>query len=110
MKILLIGFAALALTGCFDPKYGDEEHARREGKDLNDLRIEQAKKCDTAGMKAILNEDEQIICTPDYGIRRINEFFETKLAEEVIQAELAKRKIKRPENPDSFETKSKVTQ
>lgn len=110
MKILLIGLAALALTGCFDPENANIEKARREGKDLNDLRIEQAQKCDAAGMKPVLDDEKNIICSPDYGIQRIKDFFDSNLAEKVIEAELAKRKIKQPANPDSFETKSKVTQ
>ncbi|QOC57942.1 hypothetical protein phiK7B1_087 [Pseudomonas phage phiK7B1] len=105
MKILLIGFAALALTGCFDS-------TKVNGKDNNDIRIEQAAKCNAAGMKPVLNSTDDIICSPDYGIQRLKDFFDTKLADEVIQAELAKRlkSSNKPANPDSFETKSKVTQ
>lgn len=103
MKVLLIGFAALALTGCFDP-------TKVNGKDNNDVRIEQAAKCNAAGMKPVLDSNDEIICSPDYGIQRIKDFFDSNLAEKVIEAELAKRKIKQPANPDSFETKSKVTQ
>lgn len=107
MKIGIIGgfaaIASLALTGCFDS-------TKFNGKDKNDIRIEQAAKCKNAGMKPVLNSEDDIICSPDAGIQRIRDFFDSNLADKVIEAELAKRKIKQPVNPDSFETKSKVTQ
>lgn len=109
-RILLIGFACSMLAGCFD--MSEEDKARREGKDLNDLRIEQNDKCLKAGMVPQLTEEQKIVCAPSSGAKRIRDYFEYLEAERVIREKTGKPLPKKfaPEDSESFETKSKVTQ
>lgn len=111
-RILLIGLAACALAGCFDSNLADEEHARREGKDLNDLRIEQNNKCLKAGMSPELTSDNKIVCAPSPGAKRLRDYYDYLEAERVIREKTGKPLPKKfsPADAESFETKSKVTE
>ena len=119
MRIGVIGgfaaIAALALTGCFDKQYAAEEDARRQGKDLNDLRIEQNEKCLNSHMLPELVEGE-IVCAPDVGKIRIRQYFDYLYAEQVIREKTNKPlppKFKPgeelPFSKDNFESKQKKT-
>lgn len=111
-RIILIGMACSLLAGCFNSDMADEEHARREGKDLNDLRIEQNDKCIKAGMRPDLTEDKKIVCAPSSGAMRLRDYYEILEADRVIREKSGKSLPKKlpPVDPESFETKSKVTQ
>lgn len=105
-RILLIGFAACALAGCFDP------NMTGQSKDLNDERIEQNNKCLKAGMSPELTGDNKIVCGPSAGTKRLRDYYEYLEAERVIREKTGKPLPKKfsPADAESFETKSKVTE
>jgi hypothetical protein len=116
LSTVLVGLGAIAFLG-FGVGVGVSQYFNGQPilkqKDANDVRIEQTKKCNDAGMKPSLNRDDMIICTPDYGYQRIMDFMDTKIADRVIEQEMKKRGLQvppLPENPNSFEVKSKRTQ
>jgi len=93
----------------------------------NETRAAQNELCLKANMKPILEKGE-IVCSPSEGIQLIRDFFDTKMASIVIAEKLRQegfrpkgdvnwpsdkkedfRKLN-PIDPNSFETKSKVTE
>lgn len=111
-------------------------HVLVETKAQNEWNSYENAYCIKAGMKSVM-EAGRIVCHPDNGKRTMTEFWETSLGEEVIREKLRQQgyvphglvnwpgdfpenenppiqSYKKPEfkpaNPESFETKSKVTE
>jgi hypothetical protein len=82
-------------------------------KDKNDVRIEQNAKCLAADMEPVL-KDGEIMCSQNEGYESIKNYFAKKQAAHLIAKSEDKQPPKKdpkwPENPDSFETKSKRTE
>lgn len=79
----------------------------------NDVRIEQHAKCVGAGMGSRLDEKFNIICEPNEGMDRIKDYWDKKRAQYLVdknEGKLPKKDPNWPENPNSFETKSKRTE
>lgn len=128
--IITMSIIAAALVGAIAADiYHTESSPKSEIKVLsqNELNAAQNAFCIEAGMKPIL-EDGKVVCAPDRAFQTIQEFWDSDLGKQVIKEKLRQEGFSprgvvnwpengqpriekfKPTNPNSFETKSKVTE
>jgi hypothetical protein len=127
----IIGMAiiASALIGAIAADiYHTEVNSAPKPLSQNEMNAAQNAFCLEAGMKPIL-EDGKVVCSPDRAVETIRDFWESDLGKEVIREKLRQqgyvaqgsvnwpadeplpiKSFKKPVNPNSFETKVKVTE
>lgn len=129
--VIVMGMVASALVGAIaaDIYHTEMNPSPPQSQTLsqNQLNAAQNAFCLEAAMKPIL-EDGKVVCAPDRAIQTVQDFWDSDLGKQVIREKLRQEgyapkgavnwpadasapiKSYKPVNPNSFETKSKVTE